>query len=170
MRALRVLLIIAVAIVLQTTLARYLVRGTSGVDLILVAVVYLGLTSGPAAGTLSGTIAGLAQDSLGSGIIGIGGLAKTVVGFLAGVVGTTFIVAQTIPRFLVFFAATVLQLAITFGLHFLLDPRPPALGYYGALAQALGNALLGVVLFQAGDALPGMLDRRRAMSRGRVRR
>ena len=170
MRGLRVLLIIAAAIVLQTTLARFLVRGTSGVDLILVAVVYLGLTSGPVAGTLSGTIAGLAQDSLGSGIIGVSGLAKTVVGFLAGIVGTTFIVAQTIPRFLVFFAATALQVAITFGLNYLLEPQPPALGYYGVLGQSLGNALLGVLLFQVGDALPGMLDRRRAMSRGRARR
>jgi hypothetical protein len=100
----------------------------------------------------------------------VSGLAKTVVGFLAGIVGTTFIVAQTIPRFLVFFIATALQLAITFGLHFLLDPQAPSLGYYGLLAQSLGNALLGVLLFQVGDALPGMLDRRRAMSRGRARR
>ena len=32
------------------------------------------------------------QDALSSGVIGIGGLAKTVVGFLAGVIGQQFIV------------------------------------------------------------------------------
>lgn len=169
MRALRVLFTIAVALVLQTTLARFLVRGTAGVDLVLVAVAYLGLTLGPVAGILSGTIAGLAQDSLGAGIMGVGGLAKTVVGFLAGIVGTTFIVSQTIPRVLVFFGATLVQLAITTGLYFLLDPQPPVVGRYSALAESVANALLGVVLFQVVDAVPGMMDRRRGMSRGRVR-
>ena len=33
------------------------------------------------------------------GVIGIGGLAKTIVGFLAGIIGTQFIVAQPLPRF-----------------------------------------------------------------------
>lgn len=169
MKALRVLLTIAVALVLQTTLARFLVRGSGGVDLVLVAVAFLGLTSGPAAGIFSGTIAGLAQDSLGSGIIGVGGLAKTVVGFLAGIIGTTFIVSQTIPRFLVFFGATLLQVGITTGLYFLLDPQPPVVTRYAVLGESLANALLGVVLFQIVDAVPGMLDRRRGMSRGRVR-
>lgn len=169
MKTVRVLGAIAIALVLQTTLARFLVRGTAGVDLVLVAVAYLGLTLGPAAGIVSGTIAGLAQDSLGSGIIGVGGLAKTVVGFLAGIVGTTFIVSQTIPRFLVFFGATLLQVAITVGLYFLLDPRPPAVGPYGVLGESVANALLGVVLFQIVDAVPGVLDRRRSLSRGRMR-
>lgn len=169
MKALRVLLTIAAALVLQTTLARFLVRGAGGIDLVLVAVAYLGLTSGPVAGILSGTIAGLAQDTLGSGIVGVGGLAKTVVGFLAGIIGTTFIVSQTIPRFLVFFGATLVQVAITTGLYFLLDPQPPVMTRYALLGESLANALLGVVLFQVLDAVPGMLDRRRGMSRGRVR-
>lgn len=169
MKTLRVLLTIAAALVLQTTLARFLVRGAGGIDLVLVAVAYLGLTSGPVAGILSGTIAGLAQDSLGSGIVGVGGLAKTVVGFLAGIIGTTFIVSQTIPRFLVFFGATLVQVAITTGLYFLLDPQPPVMTRYALLAESLANALLGVVLFQVLDAVPGMLDRRRGISRGRVR-
>ncbi len=169
MKALRVLFTIAVALVLQTTLSRFLVRGAGGVDLVLVAVVYLGLATGPTAGIFSGTIAGLAQDSLGSGIVGVGGLAKTVVGFLAGIVGTTFIVSQTIPRFLVFFGATLLQIAITTLLYFLLDPRPPVITRYAMLGESLANALLGVVLFQILDAVPGMLDHRRGMSRGRVR-
>jgi rod shape-determining protein MreD len=168
-KALRVLFIIAVALVLQTTLARFLVRGSGGLDLVLVAVAYLGLTSGPTAGIVAGTIAGLAQDSLGSGIVGVGGLAKTVIGFLAGIVGTTFIVSQTIPRFVVFFMATLVQVGITTGLYFLLDPQPPVFGRYAVLAEALANALLGVALFQIADAIPGMMDRRRGLSRGRVR-
>jgi rod shape-determining protein MreD len=50
------------------------------VDVVLVAVVYVALTTGPVGGMLSGTIAGLIQDTLSSGVIGIGSLAKTLVG------------------------------------------------------------------------------------------
>ena len=49
----------------------------------LVAVVYVALTSGPVSGMLAGSVAGLIQDALSSGVIGIGGLAKSIVGFVA---------------------------------------------------------------------------------------
>ena len=86
----------------------------------LVVVVYVALTSGPATGLLAGTFAGLVQDALSSGVIGIGGLAKTMVGFLAGIIGTQFIVAQPLPRFVVFFGATVLHAVVFMGLYVLL--------------------------------------------------
>jgi len=169
-RLLKILFVIAVSLVLQTTLARFLVRGSTGVDLVLVGVAYLGLTTGPVAGLLSGTIAGLAQDSLGTGVLGIGGLSKTVVGFLAGIIGTAFIVSQPIPRFLVFFGATWVEMLITGGLHVMLDPQPAPIAWAGILPRALGNALVGVVVFQLIEGVPGMLERRRSMSRARSRR
>ena len=113
-KAAGVILAVAAALALQTTLARFVVRGTVAVDLVLVVVVYVALTSGPVTGLLSGHFAGLVQDALSSGVIGIGGLAKTIVGFLAGIIGTQFIVAQPLPRFVVFFGATVLHAA---GVH-----------------------------------------------------
>ena len=84
---------LAVAVVLQTTVAGFLGQGVMTVDLVLVVVVYVALTSGPVAGLLAGTVGGIVQDALSSGILGMGGLAKTVVGFLAGRFGTQFIVA-----------------------------------------------------------------------------
>jgi rod shape-determining protein MreD len=170
MVAVRVTLAIGVALALQTTLARFLVHGSIGVDLVLVAVGYLGLTGGPVVGIISGTIAGLAQDTLASGVVGMNGLAKTVVGFLAGLVGTAFIVTQPVPRFMVFFGATVLEMLIIYGLHALLDPVPGAVPWAAIAAQALGNALVGVVVFQVSEAVPGMMERRRAMGRTRGRR
>ena len=114
MRAASVGLTIIIALALQTSLARFLTPGASVIDLVFVAVVYIALTGGPGVGLIAGAIAGLAQDSLaatgtsvvwvGSGIvtsrsiIGIGGLAKTVVGFVAGVIGSQFIVAQPLSR------------------------------------------------------------------------
>jgi len=168
-RLVSVIVAIAVALALQTTLARFVIRGSVGVDLVLVAVVYVALTSGPVTGLWTGTVAGLIQDALSTGIIGIGGLAKTVVGFLAGIIGTQFIVAQPLPRFLVFFGATALHAVIFIGLYALLDLRHFGIPYAAVTGQAVANAVVGVVAFQLVEILPGAVERRRA-SRTRLRR
>ena len=169
MKAAGVILAIALALALQSTLAPFVIRGTVAVDLVLVAVVYVGLTSGPVTGLLAGTFAGLVQDALTSGVIGIGGLAKTIVGFLAGIVGTQFIVAQPLPRFVVFFCATVLHGVVYMGLYSLLDLRHFGTPVAALTGQAVGNAVIGVIAFQVVELLPGAMERRRAQ-RNRLRR
>ena len=169
MRLAWVLVAVAAALALQTTLARFVIRGMVAVDLVLVAVVYVALTSGPVTGMLTGTVAGLLQDALSTGVIGIGGLAKTVVGFLAGIIGTQFIVTQAVPRFVVFVAATAVHAAIFMGLYALLDIRHFGTPYAAVGWQAMGNAVVGVVAFQLVELLPGAVDRRRA-ARTRLRR
>ena len=169
MKAAGVILAVAVALAVQTTLARFIVRGAVAVDLVLVAVVYVALTSGPVTGLLAGTLAGLIQDTLSSGVIGIGGLAKTIVGFVAGIIGTQFIVAQPLPRFVVFFGATVLHAIVFMGLYVVLDVRHFGTPYAAVAGQAVGNAVVGVVAFQLVELLPGAMERRKAQ-RGRLRR
>jgi len=164
-----VMLAVAIAVALQTTLARFLARGTLAVDFVLIAVVYVALTSGPVTGLLSGTFAGLVQDALSSGVIGIGGLAKTVVGFLAGVIGTQFIVTHSLPSFIVFFLATIVHAIIFMGLYILLDLRHFGTPYAAVIRQALANAIIGIVAFQVVELLPGAVERRRAQ-RGRIHR
>ena len=169
MRAAGVTLAIVLALVLQTTLSRFLVRGTIAVDLVLVVVVYVALNSGPVTGLLAGTAAALIQDALSTGVIGIAGLAKTVVGFLAGIIGTQFIVARPLPRFLVFFTATLLHQTITIGLGVVLGLRTLGSPYAAVAGQALGNAVVGVAAFQLVELLPGAVERRK-MARTRLRR
>jgi len=168
-RAAGVFLAVALAVALQTTLARFVIRGLVAVDLVLVAVVYVALTSGPVTGLLTGTLAGLVQDALTTGVVGIGGLSKTVVGFLAGIIGTQFIVTQPLPRFVVFFGATVLHAIIYIGLYVLLDLRHFGTPVAAVAGQATGNAVVGVVAFQLVELLPGAVERRRA-ARTRLRR
>lgn len=169
MKVAGVILAVAVALVLQTTLAGFAVSNTVAVDLALVVVVYVALSWGPVTGLLTGAFAGLVQDALASGVIGIGGLAKTVVGFLAGIVGTQFIVAQPLPRFVVFFSATVLHAVIFMGLYVLLDLRQFGTPYAAVVGQAAANATVGVVAFQLVELLPGAVERRR-MQKTRLRR
>lgn len=171
MRGATVLLILAAAITLQTTAARYFV-GRMSLDLVLVAVVYVALTFGPVAGLLGGALAGLIQDALGGGIIGIGGLAKTIVGFVAGTIGSQFIVASAPPRFVMFFVASLVQAACFLGVYALLpDSRSGPVAFGHLALQATGNAVIGLLAFQTVEGLPGILQRRRsnrAYRRGRV--
>jgi rod shape-determining protein MreD len=148
------LVAIALALALQTTLDRFLESGAGGVDLVLVA------------GMLTGSLAGLLQDSFGIGPVGIGGLAKSIVGFLVGVVGQQFIVTAALPRLLMFLAATVVHSAVFMGLYVALDLRafPP---WTTIGLQALANAVAGVVAFTVIEAVPGVVDRRRMARRGR---
>ena len=161
MKVAGVILAVALALVLQTTLARYAMWASSSVDLVLVVVVYAALSGGATTGILSGAFAGLVQDVLLSQVIGIGGLSKTLVGFLAGAIGTQFIVAQPLPRFIVFFSATVLHAVVFMGLYVLLDLRHFGSPVAAVAGHALGNAIVGVVAFQFVEALPGAIERRR---------
>jgi rod shape-determining protein MreD len=133
-------------------------------------VVYVALTSGSVAGLLTGMVAGLIQDSLlSTGLIGIGGLAKSIVGYVAGIVGTQFIVSQPLPRFLVFFVATVAHQAITIGLSVVLGQQSFGTPYAAVAGEALVNAVVGVAAFQLSELLPGAVERRR-MGKSRLRR
>ncbi|HVC19094.1 MAG TPA: rod shape-determining protein MreD [Vicinamibacterales bacterium] len=162
MKAAWVAVAIAVALVLQTTLAHLAFRGAGAADFVLVVVVYVGLSSGPVMGLFAGTVGGLAQDALSSGVIGIGGLADTIVGFLVGLVGTQFIVTQPPTRLVVFFGATVLRAVVFMGLYVLLGLRQFPSPYAAVAIQGVGNAFVGVVAFEVVDVLPGYLERRRA--------
>jgi rod shape-determining protein MreD len=154
-----VLLATAVAVALQTTLDRWTRSGA--VDLVLVVVVYSALASGRVAGLLTGTFAGLVQDAMSGGVIGMAGLSKTVVGFLAGIVGTQFIVSHSASRFVVFFLATVLNAVIFMGLYELLGLRQFGMPVASVAGQALGNAIVGVLAFKVVELLPGAVERRR---------
>lgn len=165
MKVAGVLVAIALALALQTTLTRFVVGGTAAIDLVLVVVVYVALTTGPGTGMLAGSVAGIIQDALSSGVIGIGGLAKSLVGFLAGVIGQQFIVTAALPRFVMFLAATVVHSAMFMGLYILLGLRSFPSPYAAVLSQAVGNAAVGMVAFTIIEMLPGVMERRRVRRR-----
>jgi rod shape-determining protein MreD len=160
-KAFGVLIAIALALALQTTLARFLVGGTAALDLVLVVVVYVALTSGPVTGMLAGSLAGIVQDALSSGVIGVGGLAKSIVGFLAGVIGQQFIVTAALPRLLIFLAATVVHAAVFMGFYMLMGLRSFSSPWAAVTSQALGNAAVGLIAFAIIESLPGAVERRR---------
>ena len=161
MRAAGVLIAIALALALQTSLARFVVRGTAALDLVLVVVVYVALTSGPVTGMFAGSIAGIIQDALSSGTLGIGGLAKAIVGFAAGVIGQQFIVTAAFPRFVMFVIATIVHAALFMGMYVLLGLKQFPSPYAAVLGQSMVNAVVGIIAFAIVESLPGAMERRR---------
>lgn len=162
MKTFVVILTIAGALALQTTLSGMLAGGAIAVNLVLVAVVYLALAHGPVTGTLVGMVGGLAQDALAGGIVGLGSMTKTVIGFVVGVLSTQFNLSTTVPRLVMFAAATVVHQLVFEGLHALIGGRPFALQWSATLIQALANALLGIVAFFIVEKGPEAAQRRRA--------
>ena len=166
MKAAGVLLALVGALALQTTLSGVTIGGARMVNLVVVAVVFLALQYGPVTGLMAGTIGGLAQDALAGGIVGIGALAKTVVGFLAGVLGAQFIVSQPVPRFVMFVGATIAHDAFFQGLYAIVEARGFRLQFTPLMTQAVINGIVGLTAFFVIEQVPGLLQRRRAR-RGR---
>lgn len=167
MRTAGVLVVVALALALQTTLARLVVGGTTAIDLVLVAVVAVALTTGPVSGMLAGCVAGLIQDALSSGVLGIGGLAKSIIGFVAGAISQQFILTSALPRFVMFVGATAAHAGLFMGLYVVLGLRMFPSPWKAVASQAIGNAVVGMIGFTIMEALPGVLERRRAGRRPR---
>ena len=84
--------------------------------------------------------------------MGIGGLAKTIVGFAAGVIGTQFIVTAPLPRFVVFFGATHAPRGWSSWASMCCSDLREFSNPWPAMAgQAVGNAVVGVVGFRCSN-------------------
>lgn len=160
----------ALAVTVQAALARYTVGGSWVFDLVLVGVVYAALQWGAVAGILAGTLGGLLQDLLAGGIVGVGGLTKTLVGFVAGVVGAQFVLAKPIVRTAILVVATVAHRGMGLALLALIERQWPAFGWSALAAEIAINAVVGFVAFQLTDAAPGLAERRRMSRRSSLSR
>lgn len=164
MKFIPVVATVLVAVVLQATLARYMVGGRWVFDLVLVGVVYTSLQHGAVAGMLAGTFGGLLQDTLSGGILGVNGLTKTLTGFFTGGIGTQFVVSKPYAKAVIVAGATVVNRAMTIGLDNMIHQAWPAVSWFAILGEVGANTVFGFAIFVAAGAVPD------AMGRGRFRR
>ncbi len=165
-----VALALGVALALQTTLASMVGGASASVDLVLVVVVAVAVASGPIAGLWAGTVGGLLQDALSGGVIGVGGLAKTLVGYLVGQFGARFMVARLWHQASVFFFASLVHAGCVIGVYRLLSDEGPLRSYGAVLTEAAANAAAGVAVAVALQVGPGVFERRRLRRRSMSRR
>ena len=170
MKLTAVLAAVAISLVLQLALARYTVGGTWLFDFVLVGVVYAALAWGPAAGMIAGSAGGLVQDMLSNDVVGTGGLAKTVIGFVAGAAGAQFVVARPIARVALLAGASVLHRILLLGLRGLIEQHWPEVPWGAVLGETLLNAVAGLIVFQIAESWPGAVSRGRQTRRSGLRR
>ena len=141
------------ALVLQAWLPR-VVGPYDYFDLPLVVTVYFALgRRDPVQGTLLGAGMGLFEDALSQHAIGVNGVAKTVVGFIAASVGVRIDVENHTIRLILNFLLSLLSSAIfvfTFRVLLGLDLEWQ---WFTELFRAIGNSLIAMVLFPLLDRL-----------------
>lgn len=162
MKALIVLAALVLALLFQTTLAGMSLQGGSLVNFVLVAVIYVALALGAMTGLLAGAAGGLVQDAIAGGVLGIGGISKTIVGFAVGVIGAQFIVSQPIPRLVMFVVGTVVHELCFQSMYALIEGRMLQFTWGTMFTQAVLNGIVGVLAFQIVEGAPGLKQRREA--------
>jgi rod shape-determining protein MreD len=99
-------------------------------------------------GALTGAAIGLTQDALTGQPIGIQGLAKTVVGYVASSIGLQVDVENITTRILMNFGFSILQSGLLFLIqHFLLGEATYRLMWLRELYRALFNTLVAIPIF-----------------------
>jgi rod shape-determining protein MreD len=143
------------ALVLQAFVPVYFPK-FAVLDLPLLAVIYFGLSRrNPSTGLLLGMVIGLLQDSLSGPTVPLGlyGIAKTIIGYLASSIGARLDTEHPAARFaltMMFFV--VHQGIITVTRRLLLAEPEPWFTVRLAIAAAV-NAVVAVVLFTMLDRL-----------------
>jgi len=118
------------------------------VDLPLLVTIFFAMARrNPISGLLTGAVIGLAQDMLGRNPIGIYGIAKTVVGYLASSLGVKLDVENPGARLLVTLGFYVIHSAVYFTVARGMVNMTQSWSWIHGILAGLANAILGVVLF-----------------------
>jgi rod shape-determining protein MreD len=121
-------------------------------DLPLVVTIFFAISRrNPITGLGTGCLIGLVQDALTQHPIGVNGIAKTVIGFLASSLGVKIDVEQPGSRFLLIYVFYLIHQVIYFGIMRGLANEPITWYWGHQLLGALLDSLIGVVLFMLLD-------------------
>ncbi len=142
------LLVPVAAIVLQVLLSKLYWRFEI-VDLPLIVAIFFAVSRrSPAAGTLTGAAIGLAQDALTGRPIGVNGMAKSVIGYIAASIGVQVDVDNLTTRVVMNFGFSLLNSAILFLINRrLLGEAEAHIGWLHELIRAGANTLVALPIF-----------------------
>lgn len=141
------------ALVLQAFLNKFITHFQL-LELPLLAVVYFGLSRrNSVSGMFLGTLVGLLQDGISHTPIGLYGIAKAVIGYIASSVGARLDTEHPISRFiLMFLFFHVHQIVLAITIHLLLASSEPFFSV-PLLIASLINSAVAVFLFAGLDRL-----------------
>lgn len=148
-----ILLSLLIAVILQSFLPVY-VSKAGILDLPLLVTVYFGLSRrNPSTGLLLGTTIGLLQDSLSKTPLGLFGIAKTIIGYLASSIGARLDTEHPLARFALTGAFFALHQGMVILIQKLLLAQPQPWFTMRLLVACIVNATLGVFIYYLLDRL-----------------
>jgi rod shape-determining protein MreD len=142
------LLVPVAAIVLQVLLSKLYWR-FSYLDLPLIVAIFFAVSRrSPAAGTLTGAAIGLVQDALTGRPIGVNGMAKSVIGYIAASIGVQVDVDNLTTRVVMNFGFSLLNSLILFLINRrLLGQAEAHLQWLQELIRAVANTVVALPIF-----------------------
>ena len=144
---------VILALMLEAFLPVHL-RWAELVDLPLLVTIYFALSRrSPSAGLLLGMIIGVAQDSLSHTPIGLYGICKTIIGFIASSIGARLDVEHPLARCLLTFVFFHLHNAAFVFISRLLLARPEPYIETRVIVASIVSSLLTIALFPLLDKL-----------------
>ncbi len=143
----------ALALLIQVYLPLFqTLKYVSRIELPLLVTIYFGLMRhSQIRGLTLGLLLGLAQDSFSRYYIGMYGICKTMVGYLAASIGMQFDVESPVVRFLLCGVFYIFHQFLYWVLQRGLLDQPVVLDILTELMWALINALIGTALFHLLD-------------------
>jgi rod shape-determining protein MreD len=142
------------ALIAQAFIPLWFPRFAVYFDLPLLVTIFFAMARrNPISGLLTGAAIGLAQDMLGHNPIGIYGIAKTVVGYLASSLGVKLDVENAGTRFLVTLAFFLVHSLVYFAVGHYLVNMTLAFSWINGILAGLVNATFGTFLYFLLDKL-----------------
>ena len=152
MPQLKIAAVLALAIILQLSL-RAVWPPLAYIDFPLVVVVYIALQRHAWQALIVGTIAGLAVDAAGGGLMGAGGFSKTLTAYVIYFAATRINLENTLLRIPVLAAATVLDSAVYVFWHRSLG-YPPSVPFVQTVSYRLiATTVVGTLSLYLLDSL-----------------
>jgi rod shape-determining protein MreD len=148
MKKLLALLVIFTALLIQTSVFNFFSLWGIKPNLALIAVIYFALFHGTLTAVGTGIIAGLLEDVLSGGLLGINLLIKPLIGYLFSLIGQQMVVLNPINQAVLVILGSLLNSGLTF---FILKATSiiipgKAMLFKIIFLQALYNGLLCIVL------------------------
>ena len=136
------------ALFLQALIPRRFPGFAVYIDLPLLVTIFFAMARrNPISGLLTGAVIGLAQDMLGYNPIGIYGIAKTVVGYLASSLGVKLDVENVGARFLLTLGFYFIHSAVWYTVARGMVSLTQGVSWSHGLLAGLANAVLGIFLY-----------------------
>tara|TARA_B100000809_G_scaffold262353_1_gene313146 strand:+ start:1056 stop:1583 length:528 start_codon:yes stop_codon:yes gene_type:complete len=161
MKVVMLVAMVVVSVTAQATFARVFDLTFANIDLPLVVVVLTSFSGGPIVGLWAGALAGFLQDVMSGGLVGVSGLAKSLVGVTIGVLATRLMYTGRWYRLLLIVPATIMNVVLFVGVYRLIPFATPAVDGVNVLQQAVLNVAAGFVAIGVSEQVPALWSRLR---------